>query len=391
MIVLVVLYLLLQVARALRLAAPSGSYSISTTPRQFTDTSRHDPIALQFYNITTPRKLMTSIFYPQNNTKPACHTSYMPRKTAAFINAEYELAPGSLEKLTLPIACPSDKRHSRSSNPNDLKFPLLIFSPAFGTSRLMYSSLASEIASYGFVVVTIDHPGDVDIVEFPDNSTIISPFLSVTDEAGLIAFTNEAQNTRVADVSYVLDQLSLPSTLQSLGLPCALKTSKVGIFGHSLGGSSALIAIQNDTRFEGAINMDGYIFGPPPYYVPTEGTNKPFLLFGGEGDNRTCCGESGFVSSWGAFWNASNGYKLELELKEAQHYDFSDVPLILRTLQHNESSNLQAIFPLGTIDGLRVRGLVSAYVVAFFEKIFQEKDQPLLDKPSKKYPEVSFV
>jgi hypothetical protein len=52
------------------------------------------------------------------------------------------------------------------------KYPLVVFSPGLSASRLLYTLQAKALASYGFVVVTIDHPYDATFVEFPDGSSV---------------------------------------------------------------------------------------------------------------------------------------------------------------------------------------------------------------------------
>jgi hypothetical protein len=84
-------------------------------------------------------------------------------------------------------------------------FPVILFSPALGTSRLLYSALLQWIASAGFTVIALDHPYDADIVEFPDGALITSA--NITTDAQLAV----ALKSRVQDSSFVLDQLSLGS------------------------------------------------------------------------------------------------------------------------------------------------------------------------------------
>jgi predicted dienelactone hydrolase len=52
------------------------------------------------------------------------------------------------------------------------EYPLVLFDPGFGESRLIYGAMARSLASHGYVVVTVDHPFDAPAVQFPDGSII---------------------------------------------------------------------------------------------------------------------------------------------------------------------------------------------------------------------------
>lgn len=45
--------------------------------------------------------------------------------------------------------------------------------------------MAQSLASEGYVVVTIDHPYDADVVEFPDGSYVLAANISSDDDAAL--------------------------------------------------------------------------------------------------------------------------------------------------------------------------------------------------------------
>ena len=40
------------------------------------------------------------------------------------------------------------------------RLPVVLFSPGFGVSRLFYSGLAADLASHGYLVAVLEHPGE---------------------------------------------------------------------------------------------------------------------------------------------------------------------------------------------------------------------------------------
>jgi hypothetical protein len=57
--------------------------------------------------------------------------------------------------------------------------------PGLNTTRLLYSVLAQEVASQGFTVITLNHPFDTDIVEFPDRFVAYGGDVKLTSQMTL--------------------------------------------------------------------------------------------------------------------------------------------------------------------------------------------------------------
>jgi len=329
---------------------------------------------------------MISAFTPATTTCTASTVFGFPNKIAAFedevFNARFGIPLGTFEQFALEICKPAGQlSHRTAQKDTRSKYPVLLFSGASTTSRLFYNAVAQSVASHGYIVITIDHPYDADIVEFPDGSTILEGNITTDEQIEL------SVKTRAQDVSFVLDQLSNRSVTTQLlpSLSHAVDTKKAGVFGHSLGGATAGEAMLRDSRLVAGINFDGSMFGP----VVEQGLSRPFILFGHE--NKTRAVESDYT--WAAIWPKLTGWKREFELKGSQHYSFSDVPNFasLLGLSGNSSEPLRDI--IGTIDHLRALDIMTDYTVAFFNKFLRGLDtgDSLLDGTSCKYFEVSIV
>lgn len=161
------------------------------------------------------------------------------------------------------------------ANPNET-WPVVLFSPGLDTTRLLYSMLAQEIASQGFTVITLDHPFDTDIVEFPDGFIAYGGNVNFSD----INSIYHTLDIRMNDISFVLDTLGFQYD--------ATQNASALIFGHSFGGAAAAAGMLNDTRLRGGVNLDRELFGG----VINAGLGRPcinqsFILFGAEGHNRS--------------------------------------------------------------------------------------------------------
>jgi hypothetical protein len=366
------LYLLRLTYAFVSVPEPSGPFSVGYNTMKVTDESRIDPYAPH----PRARAVMISAFYPvaRDQCKRTTPIHYMPLKTATFVNSEYAsfgVPNGTFERLRLQMCC-------KTSLIDDFQHaPIVLFSPGLGNSRLLYSAMAQSVASLGYFVVTIDHPYDGNIVEFPDGSLIFAAnfTLNLTSLAYAI-------HTRAHDASFVLSQLGNASVVSQLvhGAECGLDVHAAAMFGHSLGGAATLAAMELDSRIKGGSNLDGTFFGGEI----DKGTNHPFLIFGNKIHNRTS------DISWEDTWQNLKGWKLGLMLKESGHGTFSDLPLLVKVLGMRPFLPPDALDLIGTIDGARAREIIVTYVTTFIDFALFRKDSKLLQRPSANFPEIVF-
>lgn len=194
------------------LPKPTGIYQVGrsvATVAELINYSRTQP----FVQDIGPIKLMISVFYPVIPQHHSTKGAYMPPETALFEDLElsgYGLAApnGTFEKVALHLA--SNEPVQNLTDQPSCQYPLVLFMPAEGTTRLFYGQIASTIASTGYTVITIDAPYDVDVVQYPDNSlAIINETLWGTNNLTALNRTAYvAISSQVGDVSFVLDSLS---------------------------------------------------------------------------------------------------------------------------------------------------------------------------------------
>ncbi|KAI8633660.1 Alpha/Beta hydrolase protein [Xylariaceae sp. FL1651] len=361
----------------------TGPYKVGTTVLELVDFARTDPFA----PTPQPRDLVVSLFYPtESPSKQACNCTLAPQfppKTAALIDNMFNVS-GVAESITTRSCVDSPL-----SRPD---LPLLLFGPGLGTSRLFYSDLAEEIASYGWNVVTVDPPYDSIVVEYPDGRTVLPSDSPTVANATIEEFVY----ARVADLIFVLDSLansSVVSRIPGLGGVSSyqksgshehakpkLRTDKIGVFGHSLGGATALQLLKNDTRFHVGANLDGAAEGS----VVQEGTDSPFLFFGRPDHNRHT------DDTWAEAWQNLRGFKREYAVNGTQHGAYSDLPIFRDILGDQFPSELSG--GLGTIKGTRIMEIETAFLKALFDRFLKGHGGQLLDgKGLDHWPEVALV
>lgn len=366
------------------LPKPSGPYGVASNTAKLVDLSRLDPFA----PVQQPRAVMISVFYPvESSSCTYSLRSYLPPRTAAFEDqhfASFGIPNGTFESLavqscnTSPLAPFYDQRK---------RHHVVLFSPALATTRLFYSAIAQSLASFGYVVVTIDHPYDADIVEFPDGSFVLGTINGDDTAVGANSTISLDVTTRSQDAIFVLNELGKNSVAKSVlpGAVRGLNTRRVGMFGHSLGGATTSATMAKDRRVIAGMNLDGSFFGPGAI---VNDLSRPFLLFGRGGPpahNRSS------DDTWAVFWQHLSGWKTELSLRGAQHYTFSDLPVLVDVL------GFQGLLPdavtdmIGTLDGLRVLEILHVYIAAFFDAFLLGKGTGFVSGPSDSFPEVEFL
>ncbi|PGH19054.1 hypothetical protein AJ79_00088 [Helicocarpus griseus UAMH5409] len=354
------------------LPEPPGPYAVRHSAFELVDTSRLDP-----FNATHFRRLMVTRFDPAEKVecRNLCHVHYMSPK---FARLEDELlvprgwVPGVLEAARLQSCCNGDggnveaiaaEMHRTYDN---TKFPLLIYSPGGNTSRLQQSALVQAVASRGYTILSVDHPYEVDLVEFPDGTVV---------PGGRVNF--DELNERIRSGS--------PSRAPRRHLwPLLRRRSSRADDGH---GSSRRGGMNLDGMQFGRVVQDGFGSSTVP---------QAFVLLGAVGHNSSDTGP--YDPSWGQFWGKMHTpphdgvWTREVSLAPAVHNSFTDYSLLVDTagVRYRLSDHAKERMA-GPLEGKRTMEILAAYVGDFYGFVLKGADEGLYKGPSGKFPEVSFL
>ena len=358
---------------AVTVSPPLAKYAIASSVMELTDSTRQDPFAPGHQR----RRLMLSAFYPIG-PKEECRPyimRYMPPTTAAVYDTMYAslgLPNGTFESIDLSLCKDVGERTSEQ-----MSSAIALFSPGLGDSRLIYSSMAASLASKDFVVITIDHPYDANIVEYPDGSFVLAANITTKKQIECdLAVRQE-------DVSFVVDQLRKCSVGQRLfeGAVEPSNLDNIVMYGHSLGGATVATAMLHDDRIIGGMNLDGTMFGP----VVERGLDCPLMFFGHEDKNLST------DPSWASIWPRLTSTKVELSLAGSQHGTFTDFPFLAKALGLTRKMGPELRQLLGDIDGERVLEILSVYISTFFDFALGRSQTPIVRNSGKKFPEVDVL
>ena len=249
-------------ASSATLPPPTGVYGCGTLAFELTDSSR------QMLRDSGPRRWMVQAFYPtekHDQTFP-----YMP-----------DTLNDGLVRGTKVLA------HSKSkAKLFDRKtFPVVIFTPGLGHGRQDYTILCEELASHGYVILSLDQPYVSNFVKFSDGTKIVLTFKDAwkvpSDRDYRYAYYDEAMGAAIGDIRYMFDHLPAISTQYFKGL---LNTQSLTLMGHSFGGNVAHTLGFEDSRVKAVVDIDSKITDRKIYGrlgVPPNTQGKPVLFIRG--------------------------------------------------------------------------------------------------------------
>ncbi|MEV5609070.1 hydrolase [Streptomyces sp. NPDC052225] len=370
----------------LRLLAPTGPYPVGTTTLRLVDDARRDP-----WTAGPVRELVVDVRYPAAAVAGHRRAPQMTAGEAAGFDRLNNFAGLPAGRVDWAAT----RTHAHTGAPLDRRapHPVVLYSPGVLDPRTLGTTLTDELASHGYVVIAVDHPYDVSAVEFPDGrvatSRLPQEFAVAQDKgpAAVTALLRKTADVRVADTRFVLDVLD-----RAFGRG-RLRRAPVGMFGQSAGGFTALQAQHDDRRIAASADLDGVLAYVQDDHdegglstVAADGTDRPVLLFGSDGNDRTN------VPSWRELWRHSTGWRRDLTLEGGAHATFTDAASLLPQVAARLGLPRETLTDwVGTVPPARAVAAQRAFLTAFFDRHLRGADRPLLDAPSSRFPEVDFT
>jgi dienelactone hydrolase len=297
-----------------KLTPPTGNYKVGTRIFRWVDMDRSEKITP---DIGDKRNVIVQAWYPVEGNINGNHSGYidglgnLPAKIGmlpGFIFDHYDKVETN-GLLNAPILN------------KETSWPVIIFLTGNAASRAFYTSIVTGLASHGYIVLAIDHPYEAMITQLADGKLATTIEVHLDDDPDLTKFMKDRIDTRIADVNFVINQIE---NLKGSATPffSSIDKNRIVIAGHSLGGATAAVAMAGDLRIKAAANIDGTLYGQ----VPKTTGPRPFLLIESNKDKsdryeRYENGNRQFFNQFGG------GYRYQIV--EADHYSFTDGPLLL--------------------------------------------------------------
>jgi dienelactone hydrolase len=388
------------------LPALTGPYSVGRTQFDWTDQTRSDTA-----NSGGHREIVAWMWYPASPKAGAKQAQWYPGKWGDHFWSDFA--------KTYPDAANENKHydihavlaHAYVDAPlrsTPKKFPILLFGPGMGDVPLKYASLIEDLASHGYIVIGLVPTYYSGFSEFSDGRVPEDrdPGQAAPGDHRALQQAFQTANTLwVGDMAFILSQLETLNAAHANPFGGRLDLKRVGAFGHSFGGSTAIQIAKDDARVRAAIDIDGTLFGD----AATGGPNKPLLVFNSDHAKMMSLmmGPKPIGSMFdAALENATPGY--QIAMAGTAHYFSSDIgmmPFIPKSVREAAKAwpappvsagggNFKLGGPtnlLGAIDPARALSITQVYVEAFFDRYLKGKKSVLLNGPTPQYPEITFA
>ncbi|HXO29755.1 MAG TPA: family membership [Thermoanaerobaculia bacterium] len=384
----------------LTLPTPTGSFAVGRAIFDWKDDAGVDTLAPV---PGTKRELLVWIWYPSAPGPAAAVDDYVP----AGMVAEVEPPAGPLRLVTRDLS----KVHGHSARDADVSprpraFPVVIMRAGASAFVVNYSTLAEDLASHGYVVVGFDAPYRTFAVAFPDGRVMRRPpennpeLCEDQPPARQAPCVSRFLTAWTADIAFVLDRLERLNASGPGGkLAGRLDMTRVGVFGHSFGGATALQFCHDDPRCKAGIDIDGQPFGS----VIQDGLRQPFMFLlsdhgdlpgdrpgrGSGGKQRDLSHDPVDLRIWANIQSIYDRLppdgRLRLAIRGANHFLFSDDGALLKS--HIVLRALRMAGVVG-IDGRRQLAVTAHCVHSFFDTYLEGAGVAPLELRSPLYPEI---
>lgn len=365
------------------LPMPTGSYRVGRASFHRIDTSRPEPFT---EDPSDHRQVLFHIWYPAEPTGGPVVPYIDPlpddeifRKSGIYAFVGIERIMKTRSHAFTGVKVSNAKR----------RYPVIIFSHGLGRVAAHYTAFLENLASHGYIVVGVDSPFFSSILKMPDGRIIKNE--SQRDQRR--GAREEEAITQAHDLISVLNELErLNKTDVDKGLAGRFDLRHIGVFGHSRGGFTAPHACLLDSRFRACLNLDGYPLTPA---VMANGIRQPYMhieelapwlppptdeeLAASKQTREQATKEAQAMEQQRemTFGKMSSGVYLVV-VKGAQHNSFSDMQFIAPERYRDTRSNAE-----------RVLTITNAYILAFFDRYLQGRQQSLLKDSAQMFPEVT--
>ena len=336
---------------------------------------------------TNQRELLVQVWYPSQINEIKC-TPYAPDLTNAWkAGLKQSGFPESDIHQIDEIFVHAIPNASLLND--DMCYPVIFFFHGYVAFRTAYTAYCEELASHGYVVITIGHTYYATLTVFPDQR-VIHALPEHHQQVKLFEETTSEREQAIwlQDAKFVLEKFREENEFSGSIFYNRLDLNSIGAVGHSFGGSTALQLCRHEARCKAAVNLDGALFGKNA----TDDIAKPIMIIVGQlswnefnkfSDNEIAS-HTGFPKKLipvlrqkykkdiPTFLNNQSSQAEFIVLDGALHAAFSDWVLLknLPLYQSNKKIfNLESL--TGSIDGFKIVSKINTLLVKFFNKLLK--------------------
>ncbi|MFD4179772.1 hypothetical protein [Rhodococcus sp. NPDC058514] len=169
------------------------------------------------------------------------------------------------------------------------------------------------------------------------------------------------------------------------GLADAIDPSRIGMFGHSMGGASTAEVLRTEPRLDAGVNLDGALFyGTAPSPIVTEGATRPLLSIISSLHADSPEGRERF---WDQYFRTPRGWSRVYAIADTGHASFTDAEhFVPQNVPDLPAFEIPGGLSLGTAPREEVTRTIDGLVTAMFDRHLKDRDEAVLEHPTPQYP-----
>jgi dienelactone hydrolase len=340
---------------------PAGNYSVGTVSYEVVDEDR-----IEFYgsDAGSKRRIMVQAWYPAKSISGLKRTPWIEHGSL--------VAPGIAEAMRLPKFLLNHTAYvmSNSYDGADLAeeithYPVIVISHGWRGFRNLHTDYAEELASHGYIVLSVDHTYGSNAVVFPNGTVAYLDKDALPDRANNPVFLDYAYklvSTYSSDIQLALNEVEKWNSGEKETIfKARIDLDKIGVVGHSTGGGGAVKASIEDYRIKALIGLDAWVESLKEEELQA-GLGIPTLFFRSE--------------QWQQGLNNKNLTRLVAntrnntyfyQIQGTSHFDFSMVYMYSPLIKRLGFS--------GSLDSKIGSKLQKEYIITFFnEYLFRDRE-----------------
>jgi len=373
---------------------PTGPHAVGVVEFEFTDEAREEP-----FHPGSKRRLLAKLYYPA--------VSGSGKRLNYYSQSQFDLLRSNPSGFTPSLGDDFDMLWTQGLTHSferaematfDNRRPLIVFSHGFWGDVHANVALLEDLASNGYVVMSVAHPYLSSAVLYPNGDVslgdrkLLEEFTTAVTAEGFSDWSSSPDlETRLAAVrennqSFVLaphflvwrdDLIAAVDALQGANIgslvdeiSASVAFNQTAYMGMSFG-ACGVSAAHIDKRARCAINLDGLNFDPALFgknvRVPTLVFNHDIGMVKKESDGHYYPHSEFSYESFSRMGLREEIWRLEVE--GARHLDFTDYYL----LPDEARATLQSVGILGPVDGPTMHKTITNATKAFLEKFLYQK------------------
>lgn len=353
--------------------SPTGDYLIGTTSYMIEDDIRDE---LYTKDLSDHRKINIQMWYPAS--KVDGYQRY------PWLEGGIKVSRGLSKDIGLPFFVLDHTAKTMSNSYDNAPisdtldtYPLIIISHGWRGFKNLHTDFAEELASNGYIVISIDHTyGSVATVFDDEVAYLNADALPDRDETpDFLDYANQLVYTYANDITTTIDYLEVLNENDNSQFKGKIDLSTIGLLGHSTGGGADVAASLNDIRIDAMIGLDAWV-EPIKETEIDKGLSIPSMFI------RSQTWETGTNSETLNQLIDQSGYpSLLYQIEGTTHYDF--------TMVYMYSPLTKYIGFRGDIDSMYLNTILKSMISEFFDQTLRDdpKDSIEIDD----WPEVKQI